>query len=48
MTIKINSEKYIQLFQDWPDMQFINFGWEWEVKYYLYIPVVIYTKKLYK
>jgi len=46
--LKINSEKYIEIFKDWPNREMILSGWEWIVKYYFYIPVIIYTKKLYK
>lgn len=45
--IKINSEKYIELWKDWPNMNMELSGWNWKV-YYLFglFPIVIYTKKL--
>lgn len=46
--IRLNPEKYIEIFKDWPSQEMILSGWEYEIKYYLYIPVVIYTKKLIK
>lgn len=47
---KINSEKYIEVFKDWPNHDMILSNWKWEVKYYFFytIPIVIYTKKLIK
>lgn len=49
MMIKINSEKYIELFASWPDSDMILSGWEAEQKYFLGIPIYIqYTKQLRK
>jgi hypothetical protein len=46
--IKLSAEKYCEIFKDWPSQEMILSGWEFEIKYYFFIPVVIYTKKLYK
>lgn len=50
MIVKINPEKYCDIGTEWPKLEFINFGWEWDIKYYLFgfLPVIIYTKKLIK
>lgn len=49
-TLKIKPEKYIQIGTEYPDYRFVNFGWNWDIKYYFFsfIPVIIYTKKLIK
>jgi hypothetical protein len=48
--IKINPEKYCEIFKDWPNHDMVLSGWEFNIKYYLFglIPVIIYTKKLIK
>lgn len=50
MVVKINSEKYIEFFREWPNPAFALFGWDYVVKYYFFstIPVMIYTKPLTK
>lgn len=48
--IKINSNTYIELFKEYPDMQMELSGWESKVVYYCFalLPVIIYTKQLFK
>jgi hypothetical protein len=48
MMLKINSEKYIQLFVEYPELDMVLSGWECYVKYFLSIPYIVYTKKLIK
>ena len=47
-TIKITSEKYIQIGSKIPDERFTFYGWEFEPYYILgLIPCIIYRKKLF-
>jgi len=45
--IKINTNKYIELLTDTPNMEMILSNWEYEIKYYFFnlFPIVIYTKE---
>lgn len=44
--IRINPEKYVEIFQVDPDINMILSGWEWERKSFLGIPYIVYTKNL--
>lgn len=48
MTFKWNSKTYIQLFSWHLNTDFTLFGWEHELKQFMGIFYVIYTKKLIK
>lgn len=46
--IRVNSEKYIEVFQVDPDISMLLSGWDWEKKTLFFIPYILYTKNLLK
>lgn len=47
MIVKINSDKYIHLFSDIPNTDFIFFNWEYKAYYLWGFPLfIVYNKTL--
>lgn len=44
--IKVNPTTYIELFKEFPNMEMVLSGWEYEVRYFLFsfISIIIYKK----